>query len=179
MGWEPGGHSPANCSQERHVARPWRNTGRPSARPHSKSVCPFSNGTGKPERLSNGAAARRPSVTGLLLRLLLSLRRPIRLHALSLCLPLCGALTSPLSLWSRGNCCGNRCIFRRTPPPLRRPLEGLDSSVQLVTFCDQQVEDLVNRHEISRVTRRGNGISPSVECRPLPAGGAPGAGQNP
>jgi len=73
----------------------------------------------------------------------------------------------PLWSSSRGDAC--RLIFRRSAPPLRRPLEGLDSSVQFVTFCNQQVEDLVNGHEVLRVTRRGNGISPSASanlCRP-------------
>jgi len=31
------------------------------------------------------------------------------------------------------------------------------------------VEDLVNGHEVLRVTRRGNGIATSVECQPLSA----------
>ena len=77
---------------------------------------------------------------------LLPLRRPIRLHAFGLCFTLRG---TPLLLWRDHGCCGLRKrILRRPAPALRRALECFDSSVQFVTFRDQEGNDVFSGHRI-------------------------------
>src|SRR6267378_1963141 len=85
----------------------------------------------------------------------LSLRGPISLHALRLCLSLCG---TPALLLGRSGCqCGGqRLIFRRSAPPLRRALKSLNSAVQFVTFCNQQRDDVFGRHKLLRIPQRGS-----------------------
>ena len=81
---------------------------------------------------------------------LLPLRRPKGLHTFGL------RFTSrcTLSFMFLGN--WSRChqwILWRSALPLRRALESLDSSIQLVTFCNQQGHDVFGRHRVLRVTR--------------------------
>ena len=88
------------------------------------------------------AAQRRVHSENALLRLL-PLRGPISLHAFSLSLALCG--TPAFTFGSRDLWCSGHDL-RRSTPPLRRSLEGLNSSVQFVTFRDQQGDNVFGGH---------------------------------
>ena len=102
---------------------------------------------------------RNPPIEALSLGLVLPLRSPIRLRpGRRRFIP--GNLSRTLLPGRRGRCGrSSQRILRWSALPLHRPLEGLDSSVQFVTFGNQQGEDVFGGHGLLRVARRGQAVS--------------------
>jgi len=92
--------------------------------------------------LAQRSRRQKPLPSGLLR--LLPLRSPIRFHALGLGFTLRNA--PAFTFWDHSSC--RLGSFRRPARTLRGSLERFDSSVQFVTLCHKQGEDVIDGHRL-------------------------------